>query len=57
MQPVVRHSIAYQSIELQDHLEDGWLQAGFNSFAYRLAHFEVTRAVLVSVLAGIFYIV
>lgn len=57
MQPVVRHSIAYQSNELQDHLEDGWLQAGFNSFAYRLAHFEVTRAVLVSVLASIFYIV
>jgi hypothetical protein len=35
----------------------GWLQAGFGSFAYRLAHLCVPRATLVSALAMLFFIV
>jgi hypothetical protein len=33
----------------------GWLQAGFGSFAYRLAHLHAPRATLVSVLAMLFF--
>jgi len=32
----------------------GWLQAGFSSFAYRLAHFRLSRSACVSVLALMF---
>jgi len=33
----------------------GWLQAGFGSFAYRLAHLHAPRATLVSALAMLFF--
>ena len=35
----------------------GWLQAGFGSFAYRLAHLHAPRATLVSALAMLFFLV
>jgi len=34
----------------------GWLQAGFCSFAYRLAHLHVARATMVSALAALFFL-
>ena len=34
----------------------GWLQAGFGSFAYRLAHLRLPRATLVSALAALFFL-
>ena len=34
----------------------GWMQAGFGSFAYRLAHLHVPRATLVSALAMVFFL-
>ena len=37
--------------------EYGWLQAGFSSFAYRLAHLAVPRAVAATVLSLLFYLV
>ncbi len=39
---------------LHEYLRLGWLQAGFSSFAYRLAHFRAPRPVLIGVLAAIF---
>jgi hypothetical protein len=35
----------------------GWLQAGFGSFAYRLAHLRAHRPAVLGTLAVIFYIV
>jgi len=34
----------------------GWLQAGFSSFAYRLAHLRVPRFAVVGVLSVLFMI-
>ena len=34
----------------------GWLQAGFGSFAYRLAHLRVPRFAVVGVLSVLFMI-
>lgn len=33
----------------------GWLQAGFSSFAYRLAHLHAPRLTLVGALATLFF--
>ena len=32
----------------------GWVQAGFSSFAYRLAHFRMPRSATITALALIF---
>ena len=34
----------------------GWLQAGFSSFAYRLAHLSVPRLTVVSAMALLFFL-
>ena len=34
----------------------GWLQAGFGSFAYRLAHLRLPRATVVGALAALFFL-
>jgi len=33
----------------------GWLQAGFSSFAYRLAHLHAPRAAAIGVLSVVFF--
>jgi len=35
-------------------LRSGWMQAGFSSFAYRLAHLRAPRLAVVSVLSVVF---
>ena len=35
----------------------GWLQAGFGSFAYRLAHLRVQRPAVLGALAVLFFLV
>jgi len=37
-------------------LRIGWLQAGFGSFAYRLAHLRASRTVILSCLSIVFFI-
>ena len=37
-------------------LSTGWLQAGFSSFAYRLAHLTVPRAIAVFGAGLLFYL-
>lgn len=49
-------NIAYQSGEAAVS-SDQWLQAGFSSFAYRLAHFWVPRLPLSAALLAIFYLI
>ena len=37
-----------------DYLHTGWLQAGFSSFAYRLAHLRIAHGAAVGVLSLMF---
>lgn len=48
--------VAYQSDEAAVSV-DRWLQAGFSSFAYRLAHLAVPRLPLSAALLAIFYLI
>lgn len=48
--------VAYQSGEAAAFF-DRWMQAGFSSFAYRLAHFCVPRLALTAALLVIFYLI
>ncbi len=57
MQPVFRQSIAYSSLDLRDPSKHGWLQAGFNGFAYRLAHLCVSRSLAVIGISAVFYFI
>jgi hypothetical protein len=49
-------SIAFDTTPIPPR-PSGWLQAGLNSFAYRLAHLAVPRPLAVLVAAAIFYVV
>jgi hypothetical protein len=51
------HAIAYRSSELAPELHARWLQAGFSSFAYRLAHLAVPRGASLVALIACFYLV
>ena len=42
---------------VSEYLRPGWLQAGFSSFAYRLAHLRAPRSMLIGVLCVVFFIV
>jgi hypothetical protein len=47
-------SLVYPEAQAGRH-QDGWLQAGLKSSAYRLAHLVVPRSVTVSLVAAIFF--
>ena len=49
-------SLVYFSELGAPHLLPGWLQAGFSSFAYRLAHLLPFRAILVVTISAVFVI-
>ena len=38
-----------------EFLRLGWLQAGFGSFAYRLAHFQMQRSIVIAAVSALFY--
>jgi len=42
------------SAVVNEHSRLGWLQAGFSSFAYRLAHLRVPRFALLGVMSVLF---
>jgi hypothetical protein len=48
-------SLAYPEAHAVRH-QDGWLQAGLKSSAYRLAHLVLPRSVTVSLVAAIFFL-
>ena len=37
--------------------DSGWQQAGFDSFAYRLAHLALPRPLILTAVAALFYLV
>ena len=49
--------VAYLSSDTSAPISTGWQQAGFVSFAYRLAHLTVPRGRLLAVLFTLFYFV
>jgi hypothetical protein len=49
-------SLAYPEVRAVRH-QDGWLQAGLKSSAYRLAHLVLPRSVYVTMVAAVFYFV
>lgn len=49
------NDLAYFEIKSTPALERGWVQAGFKSFAYRLAHLVLPRYLVVSAVAVVFY--
>ncbi|MDB5505649.1 MAG: hypothetical protein JWR75_287 [Devosia sp.] len=49
--------VACMSIDASAPISTGWQQAGFVSFAYRLAHLTVPRGQLLSALFALFYFV
>lgn len=57
MGAVTARRVAYRSDEAAISVDHRWLQAGFSSFAYRLAHLTVPRAPLSAALLAIFYLI
>jgi hypothetical protein len=58
MSSVTHRSIVYfQDVTAGTPSKKGWLQAGFNSFAYRLAHLFSARVVMVFWLGAVFVFV
>jgi hypothetical protein len=54
MRAVPASRIEPVSASLSEYLRLGWLQAGFSSFAYRLAHLHAPRSAVVVALSVIF---
>ena len=50
------NSSAYSSAELLHLPKHWWPQAGFSSFAYRLAHLALPRTVLTASVFAVFYL-
>jgi hypothetical protein len=47
---------SYLSTGSETRVNARWLQAGFSSFAYRLAHLALPRSTVVSLLLVLFYL-
>ncbi len=47
--------VAYQATGFSSVFATGWLQAGFFSFAYRLAHLRLSRTSVLGVMFLLFY--
>ncbi len=49
-------SIAFISARHFPLLTERWQQAGLVSFAYRLAHFQLSRGVAIAAVSALFYL-
>lgn len=49
-------SIAYRPAGPARFDQHWWQQAGFSSFAYRLAHLRIWRELLIPLVAALFYL-
>lgn len=56
MRDVFSRSIAYRSAETASTASNGWVQAGFSSFAYRLAHLQLSRMSATLIVAAVMYL-
>ena len=54
MRALSARSIAFREAGIAQFFR--WLQAGFSSFAYRLAHLTLSRALIVCVLGSLLYL-
>jgi hypothetical protein len=48
--------LAYPETGLRAQRHSGWPQAGLKSFAYRLAHLALPRALTICAVAALFYL-
>ena len=57
MRAQAKSGLAYFETALRAPRDSGWQQAGFDSFAYRLAHLALPRLLIVTTIAALFYLV
>ena len=57
MRAQAKSGLAYLETALRAPRDSGWQQAGFDSFAYRLAHLALPRPLILTVVAALFYLV
>ena len=56
MRPRNEGGLAYPEAMFRAHRNSGWQQAGFPSFAYRLAHLALPRPMTIAIVAALFYL-
>lgn len=52
-----KSGLAYSEAGFRAPRDSGWSQAGFDSFAYRLAHLALPRPLILAAIAVLFYLV
>jgi len=57
MRAQAKSGLAYLEIDRRAPRDSGWQQAGFDSFAYRLAHLALPRPLILGAIAALFYLV
>lgn len=57
MRAQAKSGLAYLEMALRAPRDSGWQQAGFDSFAYRLAHLALPRPLTLAAIATLFYLV
>jgi hypothetical protein len=57
MRAQAKSSLAYLETALRAPRDSGWQQAGFDSFAYRLAHLALPRPLTLVAVTALFYLV
>ena len=57
MRAQAKSGLAYLEIDHRAPRDSGWQQAGFDSFAYRLAHLAFPRPLMLAAIAALFYLV
>ena len=57
MRAHAKSGLAYLETALRAPRDSGWQQAGFDSFAYRLAHLALPRPLTLAAIAALFYLV
>ena len=57
MRAQAKSGLAYLETALRAPRDSGWQQAGFDSFAYRLAHLALPRPLILTTIAALFYLV
>lgn len=57
MRALAKSGLAYPETGFRAPRDNGWSQAGLNSFAYRLAHLVLPRPLMISAIAALFYLV
>ena len=56
MRAQAKSGLAYLETALRAPRDSGWQQAGFDSFAYRLAHLALPRPLILAAVAVFFYL-